>query len=195
MTGKKIVATDESVAAAAPAKKKGGLKKLLLLVGGGMLLAGGGAGAGLYAAGMLPGGAHGVPEDPNQPRLVLKDGETEYPQAAAKAPDPRKYKASYLPIEDSFTSNLRDTDGFMQASIGVSTFYDQRVLDRVKEHEMPIRSAVLLTLADQDSAVIGTPQGKKALQKDLAVAINKVLEAKEGFGGIDDVYFTNFIIQ
>jgi flagellar FliL protein len=60
---------------------------------------------------------------------------------------------------------------------------------------MPIRSAVLMVLADQDSFALQTPEGKKALQKQLKDAINQVLISKEGFGGIDDVYFTSFIIQ
>jgi len=33
------------------------------------------------------------------------------------------------------------------------------------------------------------------LQRDLTQAINDVLRQKEGFGGIDNVYFTNLVIQ
>ncbi|MGN6124026.1 MAG: flagellar basal body-associated FliL family protein, partial [Sphingomonas oligoaromativorans] len=98
-------------------------------------------------------------------------------------------------MEQAFTSNLRDTDGIAQLSIGVSTFYDAKVLDNFKDNEMPIRSAVLATLANQDSMVLETPAGKEQLQKTLRDAINKVLIEKTGYGGIDDVYFTSFIIQ
>jgi flagellar FliL protein len=69
------------------------------------------------------------------------------------------------------------------------------VLDGFKDNEMPIRSAVLETLANQDAFVLGTPEGKTALQARLRDAINKVLVEKTGYGGIDDVYFTSFIIQ
>ena len=40
-----------------------------------------------------------------------------------------------------------------------------------------------------------TAEGKKALQKRLVTSINQVLQEKEGFGGISNVYFTNFIVQ
>jgi flagellar FliL protein len=60
---------------------------------------------------------------------------------------------------------------------------------------MPVRSAVLMTLADQDAFVITTPEGKKLLQKALKDSINDVLKSREGFGGVNDVYFTSFIIQ
>lgn len=190
-------------------KKKGKLKTILMVTVGALVLLGGGIGAGLYAAGAgMAGGAHKEPEDPNKPKLVAKEGVSESDshgasghaadknaKSADEAIDPGKYKATYYDLTQNFTSNMRDSDGFMQVSLGVSTFYDQRVLDRVKEHEMAIRSAILMTLADQDSFVVSTPEGKKALQKALKKAINDVLIEKEGFGGVDDVYFTNFIIQ
>lgn len=185
-----------------PPKQKGKLKTIVMIALGGLLLIGGGVGAGLYAAGAgLAGGAHQAPEDPNRPKLVPRAEAHEFAHNDKKGRrleeviDPGKYKASYYDLAQNFTSNLRDSDGFMQVSLGVSTYYDQRVIDRVKTHEMAIRSAVLMTLADQDAFVISTPQGKKELQNKLKKAINDVLIEKEGFGGIDDVYFTNFIIQ
>jgi flagellar protein FliL len=184
-------------ATGAKPKKKGGLKKLLLIGGGAILLVGGGVGAGLYAAGTGLAGPHAPAEDPNKPKLVAKEGaegaETHVP--AGKQPDPTKYQATYYPIEQSFTSNLRDSDGFVQLGIGVSTFYDSRVIENLKKNDMPVRSAVLMTLADQDSFVITTPEGKKQLLHSLKDAINGVLEQREGFGGVDSVYFTSFIIQ
>lgn len=186
---------------AKPAAKKGGkLKKMLIIGGGALLLIGGGAGAGMYAGGKLGGASHAKAEDPNKPKLVLKEGE-HGPTAASghgggdTPADPELYKATYFPLEQTFTSNLVDTNGFAQVGIGVSTLYDQKVLDNLKENEMPVRSAILMTLADQEAEVLSTPDGKKMLQKKLKVAINDVLKQKTGFGGIDDVYFTSFIIS
>jgi flagellar FliL protein len=187
---------------AAPApKKKGGMKKMIVMAVGGLVLIGGGVAGGMFAAGMGLGGSHAKEvEDPDAPKLVLRDGQSVDPTIAHKpvgsfVPDPRRYKPSYYTMEQAFTSNLRDTDGIAQLSIGVSTFYDAKVLDNFKDNEMPIRSAVLATLANQDSMVLETPAGKEQLQKALRDAINKVLAEKTGYGGIDDVYFTSFIIQ
>jgi flagellar FliL protein len=180
-------------AGGAPKKKKGKLGKILLIVGGALLLLGGGGAAGFYASGMGLGGGPAV--DPNQPQLVLKDGKEAPPLPAGAKFDASRYKATYFNLEQTFTSNMRDSDGIMQVSLGVSTFYDRRVLDALKDNEIPVRSAILMTLADQDSFVISTPEGKRALQKQLTDAVNAVLKAKTGYGGIDNVYFTNFIIQ
>jgi flagellar protein FliL len=182
-------------AAAAPKKKGGKLKKLIFFVILPLILVGGGVGAGVFAASKF--GNHAAPKlDPNRPKLVLKEGEegpTDLPPG--HAPNPAIYKSTYYPMEQPFTSNLRDTDGYLQIGVGVSTFYDQKVLDHIKDSEMPVRSAVLEVLAQQSADALNTPEGKAALRKELKVAINRVLQQREGFGGVDDVYFTSFIIQ
>jgi flagellar protein FliL len=189
--------SDDKAAANAPKKKGGKAKKLVLLVGMPLILLGGGVGAGLYAAssGMV-GGGEGHEIDPHRPKLLLKEGAhgpTDLPEGAKV--DPEVYKSTYFAIEQPFTSNLRDTDGFLQLGLGVSTFYDEKVVKHLEDSQMPVRSAVLGVLADSDAEALNTPEGKAALRKRLVGAINHVLEQREGFGGIDDVYFTSFIIQ
>jgi flagellar protein FliL len=182
-------------ASAAPKKKGGKMKKLILFVILPLVLVGGGIGAGVFAAGKF--GNHSAPKlDPHRPKLVLKEGEegpTDLPPG--HQPNAAIYKSTYYPMEQPFTSNLRDTDGYLQIGVGVSTFYDQKVLDHIKDSEMPVRSAVLEVLAQQSADALNTPQGKAALRKELKTAINRVLQQREGFGGVDDVYFTSFIIQ
>lgn len=180
----------------AEAPKKGGKKKLIMIVAGALVLGGGGVGAGLWASG---GGGHEKKKEVDHPKLVSKEGEHADEDAGGPQGlgnfDHHDYKASYVEIEKPFTSNLRDTGSLVQVALGVSTYYDERVVEAVKANDTPIRSAVLMKLADQDPDVISTPEGKKALQKALKNAVNDVLVSKEGFGGVDDVYFTSFIVQ
>lgn len=199
-------------------KKKGGKSKnLLLIVGLVALLGGGGAAGGFYAAGMLGGHEKGPHEDPNRPQLVLKgenpeeianswaakakaSGESYNPGTGKgidlPAPgDPSRYEATYFQIEAPFTSNMKDSDAFAQMSFAVSTYYDHRVIQAMQTHQMAIRSAILMLLADQDEITLATPQGKEQLQGRVKKIINDVLKQKTGFGGIDNVYFTNFVIQ
>lgn len=193
-------AAPASADGAAP-PKKGGKKKLILMVAGGLVLAGGGVAGGMVAAGMGLGGAHAGPRpDPDAPKLMLRDHETADPADAWKPvgsfrPDPKRYKPSYYTMDQPFTSNLRDTDGIVQLSIGMSTFYDNKVTDALKDNDMPLRSAALGVLADQDAFVLETPEGKQQLQQKLKDAMNRVLVEKTGYGGVDSVYFTSFIIQ
>lgn len=195
----------------APAKK--GKGKVVKIVVAGLLLAGGGAGAGVYASGLMSGATE--VEDPRRPKLVVRgehpaeaapegDAETKGPPRrvgtvavgsdTAKV-DPKKYEIAYYPIEQAFTANLADGGGFAQIGISVATYYDSRVGDNVARQLIPIRSAVLMVLSDQQGPVLSTPEGKQMLQRQLTETINGVLRDKEGFGGIENVYFTSFVVQ
>lgn len=196
---------------AAPAKKKSGMMKWLMIGTGLVVLIGVGVGGGLYAAnsGLLGGsGAHSASADADTPRLVPKSEEVR--AAAGKdgeeggegkgKPTPKgeggdKYASNYYQMEKEFTSNLRDSVHFVQVGVAISTPYDKRVIENLKTHELAVRSAILLALGETAEEEVFSADGKTRLQKRLAAAINAVLKEKEGFGGIANVYFTNFIVQ
>jgi len=185
-----------------PAKKKKRGKKLLLLLIA-FLAIGGGATAGLYAMGIGPLGGGHEEADAHLPQLVVRHGMSASVVAAARArarapngsPDPHVFQPTYYPLEVQFTSNLRGGEAFVQIGLGVSTYYDERVGENLRTHDMAVRSAVLLTLTEQDPVEITTLRGKQALKISLRNAINEALTIREGFGGIDDVYFTSFVTQ
>jgi len=106
-----------------------------------------------------------------------------------------RYASTYFTLEKEFTSNLKESVHFVQVGIAVSTPYDDRVITNLKTHEIAVRSAILMTLGNTDEDAVFTQEGKEALQRKLAAAINGVLKQKEGFGGIGNVYFTNFVVQ
>ncbi len=191
----------------APPPKKG--KGKLILGGmGALALTGGGVAAGFYVS------SDTVPqEDANRPKLVERSDEA--PPVAAEgeakdAPlkvgtvavkddrakvDSKKFEITYVPIEQNFTANLADGAGFVQAGLSLATYYDGKVIANIQRQTVPIRSAVLMVLSEQDAAVLSTAQGKQLLQRHLTQAINQVLRDKEGFGGVENVYFTNLVIQ
>jgi len=180
-------------------KKKGGkARKLILLFG--LILAAAGGGAYAYF-GLNPGGGELEQAEIDQPELVVREGVSDNVAEDGKrrardgAPDRRIFQATYIPLEGNFTANLRGGDAFVQIGMGVSTYYDERVVQNVERHEMAIRSAILLALSEADPVEITTLRGKEALKNGLKNAINNVLTDREGFGGIDDVYFTSFVTQ
>ena len=109
--------------------------------------------------------------------------------------DPSKYQATYFQMPAPYTSNLADTDGLVQIALAVSTYYDGRVIKSIETHETAIRSEILMALSQQSEMELSTPKGKEALQKQLTALINKILMEKTGYSGVDNVYFTNFVIQ
>jgi flagellar FliL protein len=179
--------------ASAPKKKKG--KKLLLIIVL-LVLIGAGVGAGLFFTGMIGGTKEAVPEK-DMPKLLPKGSKpkAEAKEEGSKEGDAPKYESSYFQLEKEFTSNLRESSHLVQIGLAVSTPYDEKVTEALKAHELAIRSAVLMAINDTDEERIFTAEGKKDLQTRLVKAINGVLKEKEGFGGVSNVYFTNFIVQ
>ena len=202
--------------------KKGKMKKLLMMGGGLLVLVGGGVGAGVYAAGagLIGGGGHAAPEAKG-PKLVPKSeqkhaaaegegggdhggGESEgVGEAAGEShgePTPageggERYASNYYALEKEFTANLQDSVHFVQVGIAVSTPYDDTVIENLKTNDIAVRSAILLALGDTREDQVMTGDGKRQLQKRLSAAINQTLRQKEGFGGVSNVYFTNFVVQ
>jgi len=187
----------------APAKKGKGLM-IKLLAGATLIGAGGGVAYGLMLQGVI-GSAAEAKED-NNPKFVRKGEADPYAPAGeghgegaatedidGKGGEP--YRTSYYSFNDEFTSNLRESGHFVQLSLAASTNYDGRVLLWLKKHELAIRSAILIVLADTSEAEAYSVVGKERLQKRLTDAINKVLVTNEGFGGVKAVYFKSFIVQ
>lgn len=196
-------------------KKKARPVKLIALALGALLLIGGGVGAGLYAASAgLFGGAKAAHGDAPGPKLVPKSeqkrpaaggeggghGDEAKPAADHGMPTPAgqggdKYASNYYALDKDFTANLQDSVHFLQVGIAVSTPYDDTVIQNIKTNDIAIRSAILMTLGDTTEDQVFTSEGKQALARRLTAAINRTLKEKEGFGGVGNVYFTNFVVQ
>lgn len=182
----------------APARKGGMMGKL---IGALVLLAiGGGSVFGLMAAGVI-GGGHD--EKDQGPALVRKGADDPY---AIPSKDKEEftfvhgeggseYRTAYHSFSEEFTSNLKNSDALVQLSLAAGTRRDGRVLMWLQEHELAIRSRILVVLADTPEEDVYTLEGKNRLQQRLTAGINEVLEQEEGFGGVDAVYFRTFIVQ
>lgn len=185
-------------------KKKG--KMGLVLVAVAMLVVGGGAAFGLMASGVIGGHSDEKEKKEEGPQLVRKGEEDPYAPPAKEGEGEShgeevegeggdEYRTAYFTFTEDFTSNLKDSDAMVQASIACSTRRDGRVLQWLAKHELAIRSRLLEILADTPEEDVTSLEGKERLNKRMTAAINQVLVRKEGFGGVDAVYFRNFIIQ
>jgi flagellar FliL protein len=182
-------------------RKKGNKLKILLAV---VVLLGAGAGAAFGASSMgLLGGAE-AEKGPDLPQLVRKGHEDPYAvgikgeEGGVEPMDGEggsEYRTTYYSFEETFTSNLKDSPALIQVSLAASTRYDGRVLIWLKKHDLALRSAVLIELANTPEEQVYSVEGKAKLQKQLTATINRVLTEREGFGGVDAIYFRGFLVQ
>ena len=83
----------------------------------------------------------------------------------------------------------------MQISLGVSTQYDDQVMANVDSHQLALRSEILTIMSTFSPTDIAGREGKQKLADSLKEGINKVLVLVEGFGGVENVHFTSFVLQ
>lgn len=188
---------------AKPRKKRKGGVMMLVIVAVAMLAVGGGVVFGLFAAGILGGPIKVIKED-NNPKLIRKGEKDPYAPVAAEGDGGGKdvdgdggseYRTLYFTFTEDFTANLKESDRLIQIALAASTRRDYRVVLWLKKHELAIRSAILVVLADTPESNVANAAGKARLQGRITAAINHVLTESEGFGGVDAVYFKTFIVQ
>mgnify|MGYP000055709128 FL=1 len=137
----------------------------------------------LKQAGQLP-SEDGANEEDLEPQKLSKE-----------TPANETFITSYYTFADNFTTNLNKSKQFLQISVGVSTQYDETVIENVEKHQMALRSEVLGVMGTYSVDDIDGKIGRDKLADSIKDAINVKLEDLEGFGGVEGVHFTSFVLQ
>jgi flagellar FliL protein len=117
------------------------------------------------------------------------------PPSSEPAPTP-KGPMSYLPLSPAFVVNFAgDSDiRFLQLDLQLGS-RDAGVLEQVREHSPAIRNELVILFSSQDPEVLNTREGKEQLRQDTLAAVRRVLRQEAGMDGVDNVYFTSFVMQ
>ena len=206
-------------------KKKGPLVKIILIVVAVLLLIGLSVGGTLLATGFFNkkpkeavdaqldkleghGDGHGAPAadahaapaaDAHGKPAVDSHGkpvaEPEGKELASPEGEAERWKFNYYAFEKPLLSNLAGSRKVMQVTLTIMTHYDDRVIKNLKTHELALRAGILDVMRQKTDADLLRPDFRKALAEDLRLVINSLLEKYEGFGGIEEVMFTEFVVQ
>jgi len=112
-----------------------------------------------------------------------------------KSPEITRFDYTYMQIDKDFLVNLMNSKKVMSVSLAIMTHYDERVFENVKKHELALRSAVLDVLRQVPESDINKPEFRVELARKIRNAMNSLLEKYEDFGGIEEVLYTNMVIQ
>jgi len=112
-----------------------------------------------------------------------------------KSPEITRFDYQYMQIEKDFLVNLMNSKKVMSVSLALMTHYDERVFENVKKHELALRSAVLDVLRQVPESDNNKPEFRVELARKIRNAMNSLLEKYEDFGGIEEVLYTNMVIQ
>jgi flagellar FliL protein len=111
------------------------------------------------------------------------------------SPELTRFEYTYMQIEREFLVNLSGSKKVMSVQLAVMTHYDDRVFENVKKHDFALRSVIMDVMRQTQEAELTKPEFRKELAAKIRDAMNTLLEKYEDFGGIEDIYFTNFIVQ
>jgi flagellar FliL protein len=83
----------------------------------------------------------------------------------------------------------------VQVKVAIMTHYDERVIANMESHAFAVRSEMLDVLRKVGEADLTKDDFRKELAEELKLATNSVLEKYEDFGGVEEVLFTEFVVQ
>ena len=203
--------------------KKGGIIKIAIFVVAGLVLLGVGLGIGalIFGGGSDPDPSAEVSEilegkNPEKEKespeenenaeeesevelecVENADGEEEcVPKKKVKKVNvEEKFLTTYYEFPGNFTTNLRDSKKFLQITVGVSTQYDEEVMINVESHQLALRGIILGVMSEYSEQDVAGRDGKQGLADAVRDALNVFLEDKEGFGGVEGIHFTSFVLQ
>ena len=204
-------------------EKKGGIVKIAIFAAAGLVLLGIGLGIGalIFGGGSEPDPSAEISEilDGNKPPVENKkedeeevsetedevemectenaDGEEEcVPKKKVKKVNvEEKFLTTYYEFPGNFTTNLRESKKFLQITVGVSTQYDEEVMVNVESHQLALRGIILGVMSEFSQDDVAGREGKQTLADAIKEALNIFLEDKEGFGGVEGIHFTSFVLQ
>ena len=184
-------------------KKKSGILKILGFAFGGLFLVGAGLGAGFFMFGSTQPDPSEEIEQIIERKMVeaeekkeadeeADEGET---KVAKETPEIDTFMTTYFEFPGTFTTNLMNSRKFLQVGLGVSTQYDDTVMENVEAHQLALRSEILNAISEFSESDIAGKNGREQLAKALTDAINNKLVALEDFGGVTEVHYTSFVLQ
>ncbi len=162
-------------------------KKLIIIIAAVVVLLIG-AGAGMYFMGFFD-------DEPQQAEAgqSAEGGDTKAAEEEEVEPVAER---SYWPLEPPFVLNFegKSKARYMQIGLEVVTTND-KAFAAVKKHLPVIRNEIVLLLSGQKYEEMVTPEGKEQLRAELIETVNNVLKQHKVKKGIENIYFTSFVMQ
>ncbi|HHM04119.1 MAG TPA: flagellar basal body-associated FliL family protein [Gammaproteobacteria bacterium] len=171
-------AADAKGGVQAPDKGGTGMMKIIIIVVGAIVLVAASVGASLFMMSSML-----------EKQTAEQPADGEDPETPPPAP-------IYFKLDPAFVVNFMDGDNlrFLQLNIELMT-HDPEVPKQIEAYMPVIRNNIVLMLSSQEAATFATMAGKQKLRAEVLANIQKILEEQTGAPGVEEVYFTGFVMQ
>jgi len=104
--------------------------------------------------------------------------------------------AQYFSFDPPLVVNFDDTQAvrFLQLQIDVMA-RDEKVIEQVKQNSPAIRNNLLMLMNNRDYKTLMTREGKEALRQECLKEVQRILKKETGATGVEDLYFSSFVVQ
>ena len=165
-------------------KAGGGKGKLIILIVAGLLVLGICVGGTLFALGFFDSSEEELAEG--------EEGAAEVAEEVIDKPSP----AMYFPIKPVFVVNFpsRGRQRYLQVDVTVLT-RDQEVFTALQTHLPLIKNNLNMLFSGEIYEELQTDEGKELLRQKASEALQDVMTQELGKPGVEEVLFTNFVMQ
>lgn len=118
--------------------------------------------------------------------------------AAEEAIAEEDREVRYVPLQPAFVTNYGYTENgrLKYVKTNISVRVSSQEAEMAARYHLPaLRNALVLLLSQQDEAAVSTGGGREILRAQALGELNVILEREEGQAMIDDLMFTNFVVQ
>jgi len=118
------------------------------------------------------------------------------PAVVADTAPAGKQPAVFEPMAPAFVANYNQNgrQRYMQVSITMQG-RNQADLDALKVHMPVIRNNLVMLFSGQDFATLATPVGQEMLRQKATASVQEVAQKELGKVVIEQLLFTNFVLQ
>lgn len=104
--------------------------------------------------------------------------------------------ALYQKLDPTFVVNFQAEEAlrFLQVTVELMT-RDEKIIAAVEQHMPIIRNNLIILFSSQDFTTISTRVGKERIRAQTLSEIQKIMKEKTGRPGVEEVYFTSFVMQ
>lgn len=128
--------------------------------------------------------------------LSRGDKTDEPAKGEAAAAEPTRQPAIYQELAPAFVVNFSQNgrQRYMQVSIALMA-RDQAQLDALKLHMPVLRNKLVMLFSGQNFDTLVTPVGKEMLRQQATATVQELAKQETGAMTVEQVLFTNFVLQ
>ncbi len=129
--------------------------------------------------------------------ILSKGDKTEEAKPAeAASTTPVRQPAIYQDLQPAFVVNFnyQNRTRYLQVSMALMS-RDAAGMEKLKVHMPVLRNRLVMLLSGQDFAALQTPLGKEMLLQQALASVQELAQTETGSTVVEQVLFTNFVLQ